>query len=224
MKTNPVNLAQIVATYPRVGMYLEFKTFEFFRRTLTRLVRSLYNGFIGGEFVETISNLIRGQIIDAHVRAWNDEGGEGDPPPYLRVHAEGMVSKQLEHVQGFYTDIVDARINQTSIDPLLMRSDMWANRYNEAYNDAVKYITQESGGKLIWIYGEAEHCETCQSLNGIVAFASEWTTSGFKPQSAPNALLECGGWQCKCRLEVTTKRRTPKALDRLMNIAVSRVI
>lgn len=224
MDIDPLPL-QVLARYPLAWKYLDAKTFEYFQRTLTRLVRSLYNGFIGGEFVDIASNLIRGQIIDAHVRAWSDEGGDGDPPLYLQLHAQTIVDQQISHLHNYYTDIIDARINQTSIQPLLVRADMWANRYKEAYNGAVQFIAEQSGGKLEWVYGASkEHCPTCAALDGIVAFATEWATAGFKPQNAPNPMLDCEGWQCGCSQKPTKKRRTQNALDKLINIAVSRAV
>lgn len=218
--------ARVLLTDPRAALYMEFKSYEYFRNTLRRLVRTLYDGWIGGDFVQTMSNLITGQIIDAHVRAWFDEtGGEENPPLYLQLHAQSMAQKQEQFIEPYYVAILDARIEQSSIEPLLVRADMWANRYNEAYNDAVKFIAEQSGGKLEWFYDpEKEHCDTCASLNGIVAFATDWTASGFKPQAAPNNMLDCGGWQCGCELRTTDKRRTPKALDKLLNIAMSRTL
>jgi len=192
----------------------------YFKNNIVRLVKSLFNGNIGGEFVDLMKNLIRGQIIDAHVKAWQDEGGDGAPPDYLKAAAESMIQDQHSFVEAYYKDIVDARVDKTSIEPLLSRADLWANRYNEAYNNSVQLITEETGGRLIWQLGQREeHCDTCAALTGIVATAKEWATSGFKPQNAPNPLLECGGWKCGCTLQPTKKRRSPRALDTLMNIA-----
>jgi hypothetical protein len=201
----------------------EYKTLEYFRSNIVRLVKSLYNGYIGGEFKGLMKSLINGQLIDAHVKAWQDEGGDGDVPTYLRDHAEKMISDQQDFVEAYYKDIVNAKVDKTPIDPLLSRADLWATRYTEAYNDSVKLITEETGGRLVWQLGATEeHCATCAQLNGIVATAKEWITSGIKPQGAPNDLLECGGWKCDCSLTVTKKRRSPRALDTLINIAVSR--
>jgi hypothetical protein len=100
------------------------------------------------------------------------------------------------------------------------RIDLWVNRYTDVIGRARVYF----GGKtrLKWTLGKTEeHCETCAALNGIVAFASEWELAGIKPQSPPNEMLACGGWNCDCSLEVTDQRRSPNALDTLMNIATA---
>lgn len=201
--------------------FSEIKTLEYFQTNINHLVKSVYDGYLGGDFVDILGSLITGQMTDAYRRAWVENDGQGDLPDYLQASLDDFITTNInfDWIYQYYKDIVDARIDGTPIDPLLLRAEMWANRYREATAEAVRLITAENGGKLMWVYGEAEHCETCAALNGIVAFATEWQTSGFKPQAAPNPLLECGGWQCKCKLESTDRRRSPKALETLLNIA-----
>lgn len=194
----------------------EYKTYDYMLSVITGLVRGVYSGTVGGQFIDTMANLISGQLTQAYRQAWEDEGTtEYFAPDYLASSLEAMILSQYDFVDQFYRDIVDARIDTTSIDPLLVRAGMWANRWNEAYNEAVRLITVENGGKLMWQYGEAEHCDTCRALNGIIAFAKEWDTLGVKPQNAPNNMIECGGWNCQCALVSTDKRRSPGAYGRI---------
>lgn len=199
------------------------KSLAFFSRTIERLVKSLYDGYIGGEFVDTLKNLIRGQMRRAYEEAWIDDGNELPLPAYLEQAAAELADEQAGYVDGYYRAIVDARTDKTSIAPLMSRAELWANRYNQAKSDAVKAMALESGGKLEWVEGDTiEKCDTCLALNGIVAYASEWEQSGFRPQNAPNHMIDCGGWRCQCELRPTSKRKTPKALETLLNIAMSR--
>jgi len=196
----------------------EYKTYDYFLNNLTRLIQSVYDGNLGGGFIDTMANLISGQLTQAFEQAWSDEEGEGGLPDYLSSALEDMILGQYDHVDQFYRDIVDARVDQTPIDPLLARAPLWAQRWIEAYNQAVALITTENGGNLIWQLGETEqHCASCSTLNGIVARASEWEELGVRPQGAPNALLECDGWHCDCSLSATDKRRSPKAYESIMN-------
>lgn len=196
-----------------------YKTTEFFEQTLTRLVNNVYDGYISGEFIDVMANLISGQLTQAYEQAWADEGNEGELPDYLTESVESMILNQYEHVDQFYRDIVDARVDETPINPLLARVPLWAVRWDEAYNTATLLIASNEGGNLEWKLGETEeHCETCSALNGIVARASEWEELGVYPQSAPNEMLECGGWKCDCDLVPTDKRRSPKAFDSIMSI------
>ena len=218
----------IVKAVPQVRPYLsnkvrfiayqptEYKTFDYMLRAIEGLVRGVYSNAVGGDFIDVMANLISGQLTQAYQQAFEDEGfTDFALPEYLAASLEASILTQYDYVDGFYRDIVDARLDATSIDPLLIRAGMWANRWTESYNEAVRLITVENGGKLIWEYGEAEHCETCRALNGIVAWAKEWDTLGVKPQNAPNNLIECGGWNCKCALVQTNKRRSPGAYGRI---------
>lgn len=196
-----------------------YKSYEFFRSAIIGLVEGVYQGFIGGQFIDTLANLISGQLTDAYMRAWADDGNFGELPDYLQTSLENAILQQYDYVDQFYRDIVDARVDGTSIAPLLLRADLWANRWTESYNDATRIIAEQNGGKLIWKLGETEqHCTTCSALNGIVAYAREWNELGVHPQGGPNDLLTCGGWQCDCSLSPTDKRRSPKAFNTIMNI------
>jgi hypothetical protein len=207
----------------QVKCALAIKSLPYFRKTIERLVKSLYDGFIGGEFVDTMKNLISGQMRKAYAEAWKEDGNEGKLPDELEKSAQALADEQAGFVDGYYKAIVDARVNKTSAEPLMYRAELWANRYTQAKNDAFAEIAAANGGKLVWIEGDTEDkCDTCVALDGITAYATEWAQAGFKPQNAPNAMIDCGGWNCQCKLEPTDKRRSPKALDTLMNIATSR--
>jgi hypothetical protein len=198
------------------------KTYDYYLGKLQSLVKTLYSGAIGGEFIPIMDNLVRGQIANAYETAWVDSGFELPPQDYIKSAFEAMYQDQRSYIDGFYKDIVDAKIDQTPIEPLLSRAELWANQWNTAYNDGLRLVSVEMGGKLVWRLGATEeHCSTCATLNGIVAFASEWDQSGVKPQNAPNGLLECGGWRCDCSLEGTDKRRSPNALARILDAATS---
>jgi len=202
-------------------LFSSVKTLEYFQTNINHLVKSVYDGYIGGDFVDIMGQLITGQMRDAYRRAWVENDGQGNMPDYLENSLDAFITKNVnfDWIYQYYKDIIDARVDGKPLEPLLARAQMWAARYTEAGNEAARVIALENGGKLIWVYGEAEHCETCRALNGKIAFAKEWEISGFKPQAAPNPLLECGGWQCKCHLEKTEKRRTAKVLDFLLGLA-----
>ena len=223
-------LAQILAlaSVPGSGAWMEFKTLAYFAKTLKHLVKTLYDGWIGGEFVQVMSDLIRGQIIDAYVKAWYEQtDGESDPPPYLQLRAQTMIDTQISMIQPYYIAILDARVDDTPVEPLLARADLWAGRYQDAYNDATIYITEQTGGRMVWRLGATEqHCPLCSAYDGIVAFASEWSAAGIQPQNAPNAALTgqyngdrgCEGWRCDCEIKPTTDKRTRRAYDKLLGI------
>ena len=196
----------------------EYKTADYMLNVIEGLVNGVYNNLVGGDFIDAMANLISGQLTQAFQQAFEDEGyTDFVLPDYLSSALEGMILSQYDFVDQFYRDIVDARIDGTSVSPLLARAKLWANQWQAAYNEAIRLMTLEGGGNLMWVYGEAEHCETCNSLNGIVASAKEWDELGVQPQNPPNNMISCGGWNCQCSLTPTDKRRSPKAYDTIMN-------
>ena len=201
----------------------DYKTAEYMQSAIEGLVNSLYSGFIGGEFIDTMANIISGQLTQAFQQAYNDEGYEGELPDYLSNALESMILNQYDFVDQFFRDIIDARLDGLPLAPLMQRAGLWAQRWTEAYNEAVRLMAIENGQKLVWILGRTEeHCPECAALNGIVARASEWDALNIRPQNAPNDKLTCGGWKCDCSLEITDKRRTRDAYGRLEEIMMAR--
>lgn len=202
---------------------IEYKTYDYFLNHIVGLVRGVYSGNVGGDFIDVMANLISGQLTDAYQVAWNDEGDGGEFPDYLNKPLENEILKQYDFVDKFFRDIVDARFDQKPIDPLLIRAGLWANAYNTAYENATSIITAENGGNEEWVLGATEaHCPECQALNGIVARAKEWDALNVRPKNAPNDKLTCGGWQCDCERSPTDKRRSPNAYGRIEEIMLAR--
>lgn len=199
------------------------KTYEFFLRTMQRLIRSVYEGNLGGDFITIAGNLISGQLQRAYEEAWKDEGTDSDTPDYLTESLDAMVTDQQGYLDGLYKAIVDARTDGTPIEPLLSRAEMWAGQYDTAYRQAVELIRLETGGNFEWVKGQTENgCSTCDKLNGIVMSAQEWQELNLHPRGYPNPLLECEGGgpanHCDCELKPTKQRRTPRAYTTVMNI------
>ena len=220
---------QAVRAVPEVVQYLSadtkdaLKSYDYFLSNIEGLVRGLYSGNVGGEFIDTFANLISGQLLDAYEKAWFDEGFTEALPDYLQESYQATVSNQYGFVDQFYRDIVDAQIDKTSIEPLMVRAQLWAQRWKESYNEAVRLIAVKNGSRLIWVEGDTmDKCAVCLALDGIVAFASEWDILGVKPQNAPNDKLTCGGWKCECKLTETEKRRSPNAYGRIEEILLMR--
>ena len=200
-----------------------YKSYDYMLTQIERLVRSLYNDQIAGEFVDVMANLISGQLWDAYSKAWAEEGTGGEVPEYLVASYDAAVLAQYSFVDQYYRDIVDARLDKTPLEPLIARAQLWANRWNEAYNEAVRLITVDSGGNLEWKLGATEeHCPECAALDGMVARASDWDILGVKPQNAPNSKISCEGWRCDCSLLPTKKRRSPGAYGRIEEILMAK--
>lgn len=216
----------------RFYMYqtVAYKTYEYMLKQIEGLVRGVYSGNVGGQFIDSMANLISGQLTQAYEQAWNDEGDGGEFPEYLNAPLENEILKQYDFVDGFYRAIVDARVDQKPVEPLLFRATLWAQRWTESYNEAVRLITLDGGGNMIWTLGATEvHCPHCSFYNNKIMSAKEWASLGIKPQNAPNPKLSgfvsggkgCEGWQCDCSLTATDKKRTPNAYGRIEEFLLS---
>jgi hypothetical protein len=218
MQSNTVAVAwiktiSVLSRMVAIPEILGIKTFEYYLRTIEGLVRDLYRGDIEeGDFVGLMADLIQAQLT----RAWNEGMRENGLDPAQDMEPEWQdildtyITNEYDYVDGFAADIVAASNEQQDWNPLLSRAVIWANRYNDVYDVAV---VKTGNQKLIWVYGDTDHCDTCERLNGIVAWAEEWEESSVTPQSPPNQYLECGGWRCQCTLVPTTSRHTRNALD-----------
>lgn len=196
------------------------KTVDWYERAMWKAVRDLYNSEIGiMEFETAMIDIIQNQLR----RAWN-EGMRSlglDPETEMtllwEMTLQDIMAQELIYVDPLAAEIMDAALVGENIDQFRARVDLWANRYNDVVNQATQ-ICAQAGQKMKWQYGDTAHCNTCEQLDGIVAFESEWEQAGIYPQRPPNPLLECGGWKCQCTLSPTDQRRSPNALDILLII------
>lgn len=200
---------------------LGIKSQEYYQAQLTRLVKSFYKGNMDIlEFVTIFGDLIMGQLT----KAWYEGMAVNDVPPEdltdeWKFMLDDIIRVEKDSVFPFADEIAAAsQLTGTSIDPFLSRVFIWSNRYEDVRNQAI-LATAEEKTKLEWIFGDTDHCTTCEQLNGIIAYAREWNEAGLRPQNPPNGALECGGWRCQCRLEPTTARR--RRAGELMDIATS---
>lgn len=207
---------------------LGVKSYDYYLQTMKRLVRNQYAGLIDQlQFVQIMNNLITGQLNLAWLEGMYQNGlSEDDMIDEWREKIADLIANEKDYVLGLSDAIVAARVNQSGLDSLYSRVNIWANRYNEVVSRAA-VITADAKTRKMWVLGATEeHCPFCSALNGIVAFASEWETLNVYPQNPPNPVLTgekdgakgCEGWHCDCALKDTDKRRSPRAFETIMGI------
>jgi hypothetical protein len=134
-----------------------------------------------------------------------------------RDFINAIIEEEKSHVPDLLS-FIDGLAN----DPTARLSDadyrlnMWANRYPDVQDQAKVYFGKRT--RLQWTLGDAEHCETCLALSNIVAWAQEWQVAGIQPKSRD---LACKGYNCACSLDITSKRRSPNALSRILDAMTS---
>jgi hypothetical protein len=215
-------IAQVIEAVPELKPYL--KTYdELYSRLWGAAVR-LFNGGKDANFLGSFARSIDQQLTEAWNTGADDVGvAPEDMTPDDMTILEGIINNENDFLDGIAGDIAtdrDAGMTREDFDSKYgSRVDLWANRYTEVVNTARMHF----GGKqrLVWRLGQTEqHCPECEQLDGIVAWADEWSQADIHPQDPPNRHLTCGGWRCDCRLEPTTDRRTARAIDRITEIAL----
>jgi len=126
-----------------------------------------------------------------------------DISPQERAQLNGIIFRENNRVAQFLTFVEENnRESGAKLATVITRADIWGRRGLEVQSEA--RVTACGDQKLVWRLGATEeHCEQCAALDGKVKRASYWERSGLRPQNPPNAELQCGGWNCDCRLEPT---------------------
>ena len=178
------------------------KTADYMDRTISGLVRDLYDGDISkSDFEDSMSELIEKQFKRAFNEAMKENGSEWTDA--IDAKYQERVTNQYQYIEKFADDILAGKDAETGYGQFTSRAELWANQYDSTVNEA-KLITGAKDDRYKWVMGATEeHCTTCASLDGVVATAEQWEASGFHPQQPPNDALTCGGWRCDCSLELT---------------------
>jgi hypothetical protein len=211
--------------FPDIPLAFKQNTVDAFRRTMWEATKKLYSNRSVFQFESVMLELIEQQ----YGRAWREgmRTLELDPAKDMTPDAEAILQDAIlaeyDNVGKFAQDVVTASRVVSDKDwhsKFSHRVDVWANRYNQIKEMSIRHFS-EGKQKLMWVEGDSyEKCSTCLRLDGIVAYAEEWDALNVHPQSAPNPYLICGGWNCRCTLVPTDKRRSPHAFDSIMNIVV----
>ena len=194
-----IKAAGLSLVYPAV------KTLSFYRDRLRAAVRDLYRGDITDiEYLTEMQALIDDQLQGAWNAGMREAGldPQTDMTDAMLDALASIIQNEYDHLIDFAAAILKAKDDQTGFEGLYARADIWANRWTDTKQQAL-VMSAPSDLNLRWVYGDTDHCSTCEGLNDIIATSYAWSQSGVRPQNPPNSHLECGGWRCQCNLEPT---------------------
>lgn len=200
------------------------KDLNAYRSALRSAIRGLWTGALTRiEFEDFMFTA----LFRRYTEAWA-EGASAcgiTPADYTeaeRLRLEQMIYEDAGHIFGL-ADAIEAtnRAAGGTLGPFFSRAELWVNRYNAVMAEAQTMACADQ--KLAWRLGPTrEHCSSCLKLNGKVKRASQWQAAGIRPQSRE---LECGGWRCLCKFEVTTepisKGPLPKITKEVAHVRIS---
>ena len=159
-----------------------------------------------GEFIDSIDSAVR----LGYERAWREGAATCNILPADRTTEEqatldGFIMTAQLHYMGLASFLMDnSRANGGKWGSVLPRLAIWTNRYEEVKATAQQMSCKDQ--KLMWVYGDTEHCVDCLRLNERVYRASIWEKYNLRPRQRE---LACRGYNCQCRFVVTDKPVTP---------------
>lgn len=115
---------------------------------------------------------------------------------------EAAISAWIESQRGAVGGFADA-VQRAAPDPaqysgITARMMLWVRAAEDL--EAQGFASAKKNMMVTWRYGDTDHCETCQSLNGKRRRLSWFTSRGYYPRQVGSETLECGGWRCQCKL------------------------
>lgn len=188
------------------------KSLDTYVRLLTSIIDQYRKGHISKAQFKT---QMRGVITKQFALAWAagaKEVGESPYTPEGQAELVRLIDEEYQYVQQFADAVAQIKAfgEKVTLKDIRNRIKIWANQFNRIKNRALMFLGGDK--RLIWLFGDTVHCMDCFLLDEHVMTAREWAKKNVQPQDRQ---LECGGWNCKCKLQVTEKplSRKPFPLD-----------
>ena len=185
-------------------------------KSLRDNTRALWTGSIDfDQYWEAMTATIKRRLP----QAWHEGALEAgilpvDLTPNERMALQNAIVDEMSHITKFAAAIEEgSRARGGKLKPLLSRTAMWCNRYEELRMKARALAGADM--KVRWDLGDAEHCKSCLRLDGKVKRNSYWLRKGILPKVAGAPYLECKGFKCQCTLTPTDERCSPGPLPKL---------
>lgn len=194
---------------------LEFElSLKNFGESLRGLARGLWSGEIDKN---AFTNGMYFSLDNFYELAWREGEAkvgilEGERSPASEKARLEFLLEDITKVEGLAIWLlVNNKESGTAWSTIVARIDLWINRYEAAVSAAMALAGKDQ--KLKWMFGETEkHCGSCLKLNGKVKRASVWQAANIQPRMRT---LECKGYRCDCRFEVTNEPLTRGPLPQI---------
>lgn len=139
----------------------------------------------------------------AFIAGWADAGAD-----QLTDEAQNWLNDRIASEQEFVASLFPQLKALRDDDEIDMDDKLAAAQaHAEGYTQTL--VGVYANGKMMgepervgqWELGATEqHCGTCSDLNGKKHPLSWYLDNGYIPQEAGSSTLECGGWNCDCRI------------------------
>lgn len=172
------------------------------RATLEEALFDAFMGYASGGRVTSYRNAAGRAVLEAHSDAFYrgyEEAGAEETEPEDDAWLTRRQREQVEFLAGVFEWIKAQRDAETiTEDAIRARVEAWAQGLDATYGEGK--LRGNKSQVLVWHFGDTDHCETCQRLNGQRHKARWYLDRDYIPGKAGAAML-CGGYQCQCWLE-----------------------
>lgn len=153
-----------------------------------------------GRFAIVSRAILRRYGMDAMKDGLHDGGIEGED---LDADDRATFTVWLAENSGHLSDFADRIYKTDTRMTPPARAEAWGNKsLRDIYQKGL--ISADANSMREWVLGTTEaHCSTCLRLNGQRHRLKQWAEKGLLPGSD---LLDCGGFNCDCKLQKTKAR------------------
>ncbi len=174
-----------------------------YRDRLTNFAYDAMNGRMDAvDMSRAMRALLRDLADDAYTEGMR-EGGIDKPEEVLDSGDENAIKAwidgQLSHVSDFAKACAAVKAGENSRDDILTRIDYWVDNLTALGSLGVASAKQNVMGT--WVFGDTDHCPTCEMLNGKRRRLKWFVQNGYIPQERGSGVLDCKGFNCQCHIE-----------------------
>lgn len=117
-------------------------------------------------------------------------------------------TEQNSHVADLWDAVKQLRQDRKQLTPdeytarqltINNRIGQWGESLRNLYSLAK--ANAQKNKTVIWHYGDTDHCDTCQELNGQRHRLKWFLDKGYIPQENGSDTLDCHGYHCQCHLD-----------------------
>lgn len=140
-------------------------------------------------------------FFEAGQAGWIDAGATGLIPDSLTEYINGRFERETEYIDDLWQQLRELRKTgdmDEIANQIKARADGYTATLEGVYNYAMMLGGKERPGK--WVYGDTDHCETCNDLNGQIHPLSWYIGNNFIPRQAGSQTLACRGFRCQCQV------------------------
>jgi len=194
---------------PQVKAYLSPATikaiggYEEVRNEYWATVYDAVDGYLTGNkpitaFRNSMYNAMNSAFQTGAELGYVNGGGEVPLDKKTQTWLDGEILAEKENINNLFKDLKQNWEEKDAIAEAFKRADGYAGKLDAIYAQGMMYGA--GNPMLTWQLGETEkHCPTCAKLNGR-RHSAEWFISRNYIPRKPYAGMDCGGFNCDCRL------------------------